>query len=127
MTDMKVLVPGLDHPISVDETPGRVTVRVGGQVVADSRRALTLREASHRPVQYIPLDDVAPEVLQPSSHTSWCPYKGKASYYDLAVGGKLMEAAIWTYRKPHKAVAEIADHVAFFADRVEIAVVPDGE
>jgi uncharacterized protein (DUF427 family) len=127
MTDMKVLVPGLDHPISVDETPERVTVRFGGHLVAESRRALTLREASYPPVQYVPLDDVSPGVLEPSSHTSWCPYKGKATYYDLSVGGEVSQAAVWTYRKPRQAVARIKDRVAFYPDRVEVTVVPDDE
>ena len=127
MTDMKVLVPGLDHPISVDETPERVTVRFGGHVVAESRRALTLREASYPPVQYVPLDDVSPGVLEPSSHTSWCPYKGKAGYYDISVGGEVVAAAVWTYREPHDAVARIKDHVAFYQDRTQVSVVTDGE
>ena len=124
MTDMKLL-PGPLHPITIEPTPSRVTVSLGGRVVADTRRALTLREASYPPVQYVPVADVAPGVLEPSSQTSWCPFKGRASYYSARVGDDVVESAVWTYRAPHDAVAQIKDHVAFFADRVDSIVVHD--
>jgi uncharacterized protein (DUF427 family) len=117
MTDIKI--PGLDHPITVEPTAQRVTVRLRGRVVADTENALTLREASYPPVQYVPLTDVDAAVLESSTHTSWCPYKGTATYYDLAVGDDVAAAAAWTYVKPHDAVAAIKDHVAFYPDRVD--------
>jgi uncharacterized protein (DUF427 family) len=117
MTDIKV--PGLHHPITIEPTAGQVTVRQGGQVIVDTRRALTLREASYPPVQYVPLADVDPEVLEPSSHTSWCPYKGTATYYGLRVGDRAVPDALWAYPSPHAAVAEIKDHAAFYPDRVD--------
>jgi len=125
MTDMKVLVPGPGHPIDIEQSPARVTVQHGGRVVADTRRALTLREAKYPPVHYVPRADVAPDVLAPSSHTSWCPFKGKATYYDLKVGDEVVPDAVWTYLKPHKAVAELVDHVAFYADRIDSITVHD--
>jgi uncharacterized protein (DUF427 family) len=88
-------------------------------VVASSDRALTLQEASYPAVQYLPLEDVDADVLRPSEQTSYCPFKGDASYYDLAVGDQVAEGAVWTYRQPHDAVAPIRDHVAFYADRVD--------
>jgi uncharacterized protein (DUF427 family) len=125
MTDMKVLVPGPGHPITIDENPAHVTVEHGGRVIADTRHALTLREASLPPVLYVPLADVTPGVLQPSSHTSWCPFKGKATYYDVSVGDEVVRDAVWTYLDPHKAVAGIVDHVAFYADRIDSIEVHD--
>jgi uncharacterized protein (DUF427 family) len=119
MTDTKVLVPGPDHPISITPTTARVTVSLGGRVIADTQHALTLREASYPPVQYIPLADVDPEVLAPSDHTSHCPYKGDASYYGLRSGGQVDSPAVWVYPTPHDAVAQIRDHVAFYPDRVD--------
>jgi uncharacterized protein (DUF427 family) len=121
----KVLVPGPDHPITIDATGARVTVTLGGRVVADSRDALTLREAAYPPVQYIPIADVDPAVLQPSDHTSYCPFKGDATYYDLQVGEDVAPAALWTYVAPHDAVAEVKDHVAFYPDRVDAIEVHD--
>ncbi|GAB3004017.1 hypothetical protein GCM10017788_32330 [Amycolatopsis acidiphila] len=116
------------HPITLEPTPGRVVVRVGGRVVADSTSAMTLREAAYSPVQYIPLADVDQSVLRPSSHQTYCPYKGEASYYSLAVkhpdSGEVEEIAdaVWTYTDPYDAVDRIASHVAFYPDRVEVTV-----
>lgn len=112
-------IPGPDHPITVKPTEGRVSVRWNGQVIADTSRALTLEEAGFAPVQYIPLADVEASVLEPSPHATYCPYKGDASYYTLKAEGQRTLNAVWTYREPFPAVAQIAGHVAFYPERVE--------
>jgi uncharacterized protein (DUF427 family) len=115
--------PGPDHPITIEPNPGRVTVTVAGRTIADTTRALTLREAGYRPVQYIPLEDVDQSQLQRSEHTSYCPYKGDAGYFSVPAGGERSVNAVWTYRDPYPAVADIAGRVAFYPDRVdEIAI-----
>lgn len=119
MTDKPIKQPGPDHPITIEANPARVIVSVAGQVLADSQRALTLREADYPPVQYIPLSDVQASLLQATDHASYCPYKGDASYYSVPVGGERAANAVWTYRAPYDAVAAIKDHVAFYPDRVE--------
>lgn len=119
MTDKKVLVPGPDHPITLEPTRARVTVTLGGRVVADTTAAITLREAAYPPVQYIPLADIDPDVLRPSDHATYCPFKGDASYHSLQVGDDLVPAAVWLYPAPHDAVAPIKDHVAFYPDKVD--------
>lgn len=121
----QVLIPGPDHPITVEPTGSRVTVRLGDRVVAVSERALTLREASYPPVYYLPLEDVDADVLASSDHTTYCPYKGSASYFDLRVGDQVTPAAVWTYHEPHEAVAQIRDHAAFYPDRVDAIEVDD--
>lgn len=126
MTDKKVLVPGPDHPISLEPTGSRVTVTLGGRVIVDTEAALTLREASYPPAQYVPLADVDPAVLRPSDHTTYCPYKGDATYYSLQVGDDVAPAAVWTYVAPHDSVAAVKDHVAFYPDRVDSIVVHRG-
>jgi uncharacterized protein (DUF427 family) len=119
--DRAVLEPGPDHPISIRPSGDHVTVTAHGVVVADTHRALELSETSYAPVLYIPLADVRAEMLQPSEHHTYCPYKGEASYYDVAVEGReVLDAAVWYYPDPYPAVAEIAGHVAFYRDRVEI-------
>lgn len=123
MTDKKVLVPGPDHPITLEPTGSRVTVELGGRVIVDTEAALTLREASYPPAQYVPLADVDPAVLRPSDHTTYCPYKGDATYYSLQVGDDVAPAAVWTYLAPYDAVAAVKDHVAFYPDRVDSIVV----
>ncbi len=114
-----VLIPGPDHPITVPPTAGRVIVTLGGRVVADSTRALTLKEASYPAVQYIPREDADAGLLQRSDHASYCPYKGEASYFSLPSGGERSVNAIWTYEQPHDAVAAIRDHLAFYPDRID--------
>jgi uncharacterized protein (DUF427 family) len=112
-------IPGPDHPISVEANPSRVIVKVGGKVIADTRDALTLREAHYPPVQYVPRRDVDMTALARSEHTTYCPYKGDASYYSIPAGGDRSLNAVWTYEAPFEAVAQIKEHLAFYPDRVE--------
>ena len=119
MTDKPMKIPGPDHPISIDSNPSRVVVKVGGKVIADTRDALTLREASYPAVQYIPRRNVDMATLARSEHTTYCPYKGVASYYSIPSGGKRSLNAVWTYETPFEAVAQIKDYVAFYPDRVD--------
>jgi len=121
-TARTVKTPGPDHPITVEPTGARVVVRAGGQVIADTTRALTLREADYPAVQYIPLDDVDANVLRPTETTTYCPYKGDASYYTLTGPGGEIADAVWSYRQPYDAVDPIARHVAFYPQHVEIEV-----
>lgn len=111
--------PGPDHPITIEPNLARIVVSVAGRVLADTQSALTLREADYPPVQYIPLDDVDQSLIQETDHASYCPFKGNAGYYSIPAGGERSVNAIWTYRDPHAAVAEIKDHVAFYPDRVD--------
>ena len=113
------LVPGPDHPITVEPTKARVVVKAGGRVIADSRNALTLQEASYPPVQYIPREDVDFNVLERTAHDTYCPYKSEASYYSLRTGDELAENVVWTYETPYDAVAQIKDHLAFYPNRVD--------
>ena len=119
MADRPMKVPGPDHPILIDANPSRVVVTVGGKVIADSRDALTLREASYTAVQYIPRRDVDMDALTRSKYTTYCPYKGEASYYDIPAGGDRSLNAVWTYETPFAAMAQIKDYVAFYPDRVD--------
>ncbi|HVZ02646.1 MAG TPA: DUF427 domain-containing protein [Dongiaceae bacterium] len=112
-------IPGPDHPITIQPTLDRVIVRFAGEVIADSTRALTLREAKYAPVQYIPRSDVRMERLARTAHRTHCPYKGDASYFSVQAGGRTGENAVWSYEHPFGAVAEIAGHVAFYPDRVD--------
>ena len=115
-----VLQPGPQHPITVEPAPGRVTVQVAGTPVADTSSALALQEANYPVVYYVPLADVRSEVLKPSDHTTYCPYKGDASYYSLATPNGEVADAVGYYAEPYSAVAEIAGHVAFYANKVDI-------
>jgi uncharacterized protein (DUF427 family) len=122
MKEKQIRIPGPDHPISIQRNPARVVVSVAGHTIADTRNALTLREADYSPVQYIPREDVDLSQLKRTDHTTYCPYKGDCSYYSVPAGGKKSVNAVWTYEDPYPAVAQIKEHVAFYPDRVnEIA------
>ena len=112
-------IPGADHPISIVANPSRVVVSVGGEVIADTRNALSLREASYPAVQYIPRRDVDMTALTRSDHTTYCPYKGDASYFSIPAGGDRSKNAVWTYETPYEATAQIKDYLAFYPDRVD--------
>jgi len=112
-------LPGPDHPITIARNGRRVRVRFAGRVIADTTRALTLKEANYPPVQYIPRADADMSWLQASSHRTRCPYKGEASYFTAAVDGRRAENAVWSYVDPFPAVAEIQGHLAFYPSRVD--------
>jgi uncharacterized protein (DUF427 family) len=119
-------IPGPDHPIDIAPTQSRVVVKLAGRVIADTRDALTLREASYPPVQYIPRKDIDMSLFERTAHQSYCPYKGEAAYYSVPAGGERALNAAWTYEAPYEAVAEISEHVAFYPDRVDsIEVIAD--
>jgi uncharacterized protein (DUF427 family) len=119
MDDRQIRLPGPDHPIMIERNPARVVVSVAGHVVADTRDALTLRESTYPPVQYVPLKDVDMSLLERTDHSTYCPYKGECAYYSIPVGGGRSLNAVWTYEAPYPAVAAINDHFAFYADRID--------
>jgi uncharacterized protein (DUF427 family) len=114
-----VKVPGADHPITIAPNPAHVVVSVAGRVVADTRAALTLREAAYKPVQYIPRSDVDMSLLARTDHATYCPYKGDCAYYTIPLGGERSANAVWSYEAPFPAVAAIKDYVAFYPSRVD--------
>jgi uncharacterized protein (DUF427 family) len=122
MSQIEHKIPGPDHPITVEPTVGRVVVRVGGRVVADSGAALTLTESTYPSVQYIPLADVDPAAIIPTATTTYCLYKGEATYYSLVGPDGVDEDAIWTYVEPYPEVEDIAGHVAFYPNKVEMSI-----
>jgi uncharacterized protein (DUF427 family) len=116
MASRPVRIPGPDHPITVTSSDAHIVVRAGGKVIADTRRALALQEASYPLVYYIPREDADMDALERTDHASYCPYKGEASYYSVQGGSA---NAVWSYEAPYDAVAEIRDHLAFYPDRVD--------
>jgi uncharacterized protein (DUF427 family) len=113
-------IPGPDHPITVKPAGKHVVVRFGGAVVADTRNALALQEASYPVVYYVPRTDADMRHFRRTAHHTTCPYKGEASYFSLAADGKEAANAVWSYEMPNPAVADIREHLAFYPDKVEI-------
>jgi uncharacterized protein (DUF427 family) len=124
MADKPILQPGPDHPITVDHNPARVVVTLAGTTIADTTDALTLRESTYPAVQYVPRKDVDMSLLERTDHATYCPFKGDAAYYTIKNGDQALDNAVWTYEQPFDAVSGIKDHLAFYADRVEVAEQP---
>lgn len=112
--------PGPDHRIGIEPNPRRVVVKMAGRVVADTRDALTLREADYPPVQYIPRRDVDMSFLERSDRATYCPFKGDCSYFGMpgAESGAADRAA-WSYEHPYPSVIRIREHLAFDANCVD--------
>jgi uncharacterized protein (DUF427 family) len=125
-TTREPLIPGPSHPIEITPFEGRVTVTSNNRTIADTTSALALHEASYAPVYYVPLSDIDKNALRASDTITHCPYKGDASYYDVVEPAtqQAVADAVWHYREPYPSVAEIADHLAFYTDRVEVDVQP---
>jgi uncharacterized protein (DUF427 family) len=119
MNSKPIKIPGPDHPMTITPTKGRVTAAVKGKRIADTRGALTLKEAAYPPVQYIPRKDVDMTQLQRTAHRTYCPYKGECTYYSIPAGGERSANAVWSYEAPHAAASAIREYLAFYPERVD--------
>jgi uncharacterized protein (DUF427 family) len=117
-----IKTPGPDHPITITPSGDHVVVRSGEATIADSRSTLVLHEANYPPVRYVPIADIDRSQLAASELTTYCPYKGDASYYSLTPDPDRGTDAVWFYDDPYPAVAEIKGHLAFYSDRVELSI-----
>lgn len=119
MATKPMKVPGPEHPIRIEKEPRRIIVKVAGRTLADTRAALILREADYPPVYYVPRADADMSLMTRTKHVTYCPYKGKCSYYSIPSGGTRALNAVWSYEEPYDAVSEIKEHIAFYPDRVD--------
>ncbi|GAC1562211.1 MAG: DUF427 domain-containing protein [Beijerinckiaceae bacterium] len=122
MASAQPKTPSADHPITIKPASTRIRVSFAGDVIADTAGGLDLKEASYPIVHYLPRSAVAMDRLIRTDHRTHCPYKGDASYFSLvAKDGARVENAVWSYETPFPAVAAIANHLAFYPDKVEIS------
>ena len=117
-------VPGPDHPISITPSGKHIRVTAGDVVIADTIKAVTLKEAAYPEVFYIPRADANMDVVTRTERVTHCPYKGDANYYSIKTGHKVLDNAIWTYETPFPAMEEIKDYLAFYPDKVKIEILP---
>lgn len=113
------------RPAILERTARHLKVVFAGKVVAETRRGLRVLETSHPPTYYFPLDDIASSYLRPAGGGSLCEWKGGASYLDVVVGDRVAEAAAWTYPQPTATFRRLANHIAFYAGRVDGCFVDD--
>lgn len=110
------------HTVSIAPADAHVEVRLDGEVLAASDRALQLDETGLPPRYYLPPDDVRMGLLRSTSFHTTCPFKGEASYWSAEIGGQTHDGIVWAYQEPIDGAAEIAGYLSFYPDRTEILV-----
>jgi uncharacterized protein (DUF427 family) len=108
-----------DYRVDFEPSPRRVRVEFNGEIIADTTAAMLMRETRHTPVYYFPRADVKMAALQRTEHSSYCPFKGDASYWTIAVEGREAENAVWSYENPFEEKTEIKDYVSFYWGKVD--------
>lgn len=114
------------YVIDMEPLPFRVRAEVAGETVLDCTAVFVMYELGHAPVYYVPKGDLSQALLSANDHSTYCPYKGDARYWDLRVGERLVENAVWAYDDPYDELPQIRDHMAFYADRVDEILI-DGD
>ena len=107
--------------IYFEDSPRRIRARLGAETVVDSSRAKLLHEHGHLPIYYFPQEDVRMDLLEPSDHSSFCPYKGQASYWSVRVGDLVAENAVWGYPDPIEDAPPLAGYLAFLGQDGRVA------
>ena len=110
------------HRVDVHASSRPVVVRAAGTVIAETSRPQMLFETSLAPRVYIPREDVADGVLEPSETRTHCAYKGDASYWSVRVDGQVLPDVAWSYEDPVRESAQVAGHVSFDGEGVEVEV-----
>lgn len=114
------------RPPRLEESQKHIQVVFNGVVIADTHRAQRVLETSHPPVYYIPPEDVQLQYLTPTPRTTFCEWKGAASYYTITVGSKASSQAAWYYRQPTHPYEALANYIAFYPAKMDACYV-DGE
>ena len=114
------------RPPRMELTDRHLVVSTSGALIAETRRAHRVLETSQPPAYYFDPADVRLDHLRPSTHSTFCEWKGLASYYDVVVGDDVVvKSGVWTYTSPYTRFAEIRNHLAFYAQVLDCSV--DGE
>ena len=111
-----------DHRVDVEPASTRVRVEFSGEIIANSTRAWRVLESNCPPVLYVPREDVKESLLAKTEHSTFCPFKGHASYYTIRVGDRVAENAIWSYEEPYDEVDSLKGCAAFYGDRVDAVI-----
>ena len=111
------------RPPRLERSPNRVTIVHHGITVADSDRCWRVLETSHPPVYYVPREDIAAGLLESAAGSSFCEFKGTASYWDLVVGDTRVREAAWSYEHPDPGYADLTGAIAFYPGRVDACTV----
>ncbi len=113
------------RPPRVEAVTRRVRVEFGGEVVADSVRALRVVETASPPCYYVPPDDIRLDLLDEAERVTFCEFKGRAAHFDVVAGDQRAREAAWSYRAPNRGYEQIAGFVAFYPARVDACHLDD--
>ena len=122
----KILEKYPDYVITVRPVAKHIQVVAGGEIIADTERALELDESYHQPVYYLPRGDIRMDALTATAHETYCPFKGTASYWSIQTAKGMLENAVWSYQDPLPEVTGIHGFLAFYADKVDEIRVSEG-
>lgn len=117
-TTVNYEIDGPQHRLFLDPFPRRIRAFLGGELVLDSVRAMLLHESNLMVVLYVPREDVH-ATLTPTEHTTHCPFKGDASYWDVEAGGRTAANAVWGYQEPKPEASWLEGYVAFYWDAMD--------
>jgi uncharacterized protein (DUF427 family) len=107
------------RPPRLELSSDHVVVTHNQRVIVDTKSPLRILETSHPPTYYLPRADVDVSILEPVEGTTFCEFKGRASYADLVVGGSRLSRAVWWYDNPSPGYLELVDHIALYPGRVD--------
>ena len=113
------------RPPRLEPEPRVIRVVFAGQEVATTSAAWRVLETSHPPVYYLPPDAFLEGTLRPAAGSSWCEWKGRADYWDVALGERVAARAGWSYPTPTAAFAAIRGHIALYAGHMDACFVGD--
>ncbi|CAN5639508.1 DUF427 domain-containing protein [soil metagenome] len=114
------------RPPRLERTNKHLKIIFNGEIIAETNRGFRVLETSHPPIYYFPPSDVRMEFLTENTNSSFCEWKGRASYYDLRVGDKTVKNAAWFYPNSTEDFKEIENYIAFYPSNMDECYV-DGE
>ncbi|MET0766433.1 MAG: DUF427 domain-containing protein, partial [Aeromicrobium sp.] len=114
------------RPPSIEPSDEHIVVTMGGVTIAETRTSYRICETSHPPTYYLPIDSFADGVLRPVDGTTWCEWKGAASYFDIVTPERTIAAGAWTYETPSGTYRDLVGHVAIYPGKVDACSI-DGE
>ena len=111
-----------DYRVKITPTDDHVRVLIGDRCLADSHRPLKVEETRHRTLWYLPMSDLDTSLIEPTDHETYCPFKGRASYWSVTGADTRLENSIWGYRTPYEECEPLEGHVGFYTDRLTMEV-----
>jgi len=112
-----------EHKLNLVPCEGRVHVVSNGETVADTTQALVMQEGDYAPRYYIPRADVRGDLVTSTDTETYCPFKGRASYWSFTVDGTIAEDAAWSYEDPYDEMLGITGYFSFYEERVDALTV----